>query len=130
MATINLGGKDRTLRFDLGEWEAIETQGTTLDELLERFGKGPSFTDVRILVWAMLSADGATKEDVRRWITGQNFGAVMSAVGEMIRETFPHEGSANPPTPGVPSASPPSGNGSTPVDVLPADIAVGVSATV
>lgn len=135
MATITLGGKERTLRFDLGEWEAVETQGVTLEELLDQFqaGKSLSFKAVRILVWAMLSRDGVTVEDVRQWVTGQNFLVVMKAVGEVLRETFPKEAApkAGDPTGSPsPSASPESGNGSTPTASVPGNTGAGRYATV
>lgn len=134
MPTLLLGGKERTLRFDLGEWEAVETQGITLEELLDQFqaGKTLSFKAVRILVWAMLSSDGVTVDDVRRWVTGENFIAVMRAVGDVLRETFPKEAApkAGDPTGSrSPSVSPESGNGSTPTAFVPESIGAGRSAT-
>ena len=128
---ITLGGATRILRFDLGAWEAAESQGIALDELLEQFGTGKklSFKAVRILVWAMLDGQDVTIEQVRRWVTGQNFVAVVSAVGEVIRETFPKEAAPAGNPPAEPFPSPDSGNGSMPSGSAPGSIAVGDSVT-
>lgn len=126
--TIELDGQTRTLCFDLGAWEAIETQGTTLDAVLEEFGTGKtlSFKAVRILVWAMLQGEGVTVEQVRHGVTGQNFTQVLTAVGEVLRETFPKEAApANPPPAGR-STTASSGTGSMGSASRPGKVAAGV----
>jgi hypothetical protein len=91
---IELGGKERTLRFDLNAMAAYEeATGKSLfnqKDAGEISGKMSAVT-LRALLWAMLLHEEKTiaLEDVGGWITTRNMAAVAGNIGEAFNAAMP-----------------------------------------
>lgn len=101
---IELGGRDRELRFRLRAWSALEDQGFSLDDMLERMrGGGFNLKALQVLLWAMLrhESPAPSLDEVGDWVGGDNVEMVTAKLGEAIKGAFP----ADPPPVAAPVGS-------------------------
>jgi hypothetical protein len=112
---IRINGGQHVLRSDLGAWAAVEDAGEDYLALIKRLNTdGPKMRAVLLLFWAYLDHETPrpSLEEVKRWVTSENFGMVTKAVAEAFRDGQPEATeSSGPPTAdagtGQPSASAP-----------------------
>lgn len=112
---LAINGGQHVLRSDLGAWAAVEDAGDDYVALVKRLGnEGPKMRAVLLLLWAYLDHETPrpTLEQVKRWVTTENFGAVTQAVVEAYHDGMPEPTeSPGPPAAdagtGQPSASSP-----------------------
>ncbi len=94
MKTINLGGKDRKLSFDLNAMVAYEeTTGKRVTSWKE--GYIPNMKEMRVIIWACLISDNIsddesiTLQEVGSWVTMENFHAVVDKVMGIVDDSLP-----------------------------------------
>ena len=111
---VKLNGGSHTLRSTLGAWAAVEDTGLDYLQVIQRLaGEGPKMRSILVLLWAFMDHEKPrpSMDDVKSWVTSENFGDVATAVAEAYRDGSPIIESGGPPGAdagsGQPSASSP-----------------------
>lgn len=89
-----LNGAPHILRSDLGAWAAIEDAGEDYLALIRRLvEEGPKMRAILLLTWGYLDHETPrpSLEDVKRWVTTDNFGVVTQAVVTAYQDGIPSE---------------------------------------
>jgi len=89
---IELGGKQRHLRYDFNSLVALEDElGVTVDKIESFVSGSVKLRDLRTLIWAGLvhEDDGITPKDVGAWIDFQNIEKISEKVGRALEAAFP-----------------------------------------
>lgn len=97
---LPINGGQHILRSDLGAWAAVEDIGEDYLTLVKRLDEpGPKMRTILLLLWAYLDHERPrpSLDEVRRWVTTENFGAVTTAIVTAFRDGIPPEAMANPP---------------------------------
>jgi hypothetical protein len=108
---IELNGAPHILRSDLGAWASVEDVGEDYMALVKKItDPGPKMRAILLLALAYLDHEKPrpSLDDVKRWITSENFGQVTDAVVQAFRDGQP-EPSASP---GPPAADAGTGHSS------------------
>jgi len=96
---LQINGGSHVLRSDLGAWAAVEDTGEDYMALVKRLSEpGPKMRSILLLFWAYLDHEQPrpSLEEVKRWVTSENFGAVTAAVLSAFQDGVPAE-SGGPP---------------------------------
>lgn len=108
---LELNGATHILRSDLGAWAALEDHDEDYLGLIQRLEDGkPKMRAVLLLLWAYLDHETPrpSLQEVKRWVTSENFGAVAKAVVEAFRDGVPiPTESPGPPEAGAGTGQPP-----------------------
>lgn len=111
---LQINGGQHILRSDLGAWAAVEDLGEDYIALIRRLDgevAGPKMRTILLLLWAYLDHERPRPalDDVKRWVTTENFAAVTMAVVQAYRDGLPEDVPKSPPEAdagtGQPSAS-------------------------
>ena len=88
---VSLGGQEHILRSDLGAWAAVEDHGEDYLQLIKSLSPKPSMRAVLLLLWAYLDHEKPrpSLEDVKRWVTSENFALATQAIILAFRDGAP-----------------------------------------
>lgn len=92
VVTINKGGKERHLRFDLNAFAYLEEKYGSIDAVMEKIDKG-SILALRDLLWAGLrhEDDQLTLEDVGAMFDLRNLEEVSKQIYEAMGAAMPNK---------------------------------------